>query len=173
VGGVRILKTDGKTNKPLKGARFRLIKKSSSDYKADLKKNGYVKRGGKIYEVVSNDKGQVIITGIAYGKSGQSAKAASSAYWLVETKAPKGYKKLKAPLAIVIDGKSFNKGVYKYTIKNTKSLIGIDKQTGDYNDFILWGALLLVAAIAAGTLSRKRQTQTTKGKALRSAVERR
>jgi uncharacterized surface anchored protein len=124
-GGVTLLKVDGETDKPLAGASFRLVLKSSENYKTDLNANGYVQSGGKDYIVTTNQKGLASFTKIAYGKDENGAFTGSTDYWLVETEAPEGYDGLKEPETITIDAKSYDAVVYKYKIENAKIPDGI------------------------------------------------
>ena len=119
-GGVRILKVDAKdTKKVLAGAQFKVVLKSSTDFAADLKANGFIQRDGKDYTVTTDERGRADIVGLPYG--GQSDhETGSTDYWLVEIAAPKGYMLPKDPVTIRIDATSFAGSVVKYTVTNTK-----------------------------------------------------
>jgi fimbrial isopeptide formation D2 family protein len=159
LGGVRILKKDAKSKKALSGAVFKIVRKASADYKADFKKYGYLKRSGKDYSVTTNRQGQAAITGLSYGKAGDDHTKGYSDYWLVETKAPAGYKLLTSPLVIRINATSYKTGVYKYSIYNKKSPLPVIPKpikTGDGLNLTLIALLLVAAAYLLHKTSRAR-----------------
>jgi len=98
-GGLRLLKVDAaNVNTKLAGARFKLVEKTSSDFAADRAANGYIQRDGSDYVAVTDANGQASFKGLPYGDSGDVFNgSASTEYWLVEVKAPTGYRLLGSP----------------------------------------------------------------------------
>jgi pilin isopeptide linkage protein len=158
-GGVNVKKLAADTKKPLPNAVFRLVPKSSASFARDLKHSGYLKKGGKVYTVKSDRKGKVAFTGIEYARSTQSPALAWRDFWLIETKAPKGYRTLATALVIRID--ALSSSGYKYTVLNERDRVPIAIKAGDTTTltgiFVL--SVLALTAIALALKRRRRSVE--------------
>lgn len=102
--GVAIEKTDKDNNAvKLKNAKFKLYDNKEC-------------KGDAIKEVVTNENGIASFEGLKAGK-----------YYLVETMAPSGYKKLLEPIEIVVNAVS---GIYTITADKTEITTDIEKENG-------------------------------------------
>jgi fimbrial isopeptide formation D2 family protein/LPXTG-motif cell wall-anchored protein len=128
-GGYSLNKVDANGNGPLEGAKFKLVKRVSSDFAADLAAadtadgtngTGYYQNPndlGTDLVAESDATGYAAFVGIAFGNPGDTLATASSDFWLVEVNAPAGYRLLGAPIEITIDKDSYSAttGVDTYT----------------------------------------------------------
>ena len=86
----------------LAGAEFKL---AASE--ADAVNGIYIKNAaGEEYLAVSDADGIFRFEGISYGEDGVENDAANTQYWLVETKAPDGYKLIGKPVAVTVNSNS-------------------------------------------------------------------
>lgn len=106
VGDICILKVD-ESGKPLKGAEFVIYGTSEKNTDDTIEKMG--KKYYKLQEATTEKGGTAIFTGLPYGE-----------YYLVEKKAPQGYKILKDSHKIEIDKDILKDGVYTVKITNKK-----------------------------------------------------
>ena len=114
-GGTNILKVDSSEN-PLAGAIFKIAREATAEELAnesiqkELLTIGEDKTitvvfeqfhatkdlsGEKVSQVTTDENGEAVLYGLAYGQ-----------YYIVETKAPAGYNLLTAPIAVTIDAES-------------------------------------------------------------------
>lgn len=125
-GGTNILKIDSADSAPLSGAAFRIARDAGNAEIAagaseKLNVNGTEKdvvfvdfhatadmSAEKVSQAVSGEDGKIVIYGLAYGD-----------YYIVETKAPKGYNLLTAPICVQIDENSHTDEAV-ITVTNTK-----------------------------------------------------
>ena len=97
----------------LKGVTFKL---AASEEEA---KNGkYIKAAGEDYQITTDENGFGRFTALSAGD-----------YWLVETQAADGYRKLVAPVKVTIGETAANAGVV-ISIANVKVTVGGDQSTG-------------------------------------------
>ncbi|MGJ3509918.1 SpaA isopeptide-forming pilin-related protein [Enemella sp. A6] len=89
-GGERFVKVNGSGEK-LAGASFVLMAKNDAD------EYSRVRIGGHPVVVTSGRDGRFDITGLAHGR-----------YYLMETKAPAGYRQLSEPIAFTVDDNSYD-----------------------------------------------------------------
>ena len=125
-GGLKIRKVDATTNKPLKGAVFDIY----SD--ASLANN--------VFKSLTTDvNGELLAEGMDPGN-----------YWVVETKAPTGYKKNSASIKVTV----VQNQTTTIVVQNTGEQ---DYQTGtdDYN-MLLAGAILLIGGLMMVFFSRRK-----------------
>ena len=102
--GVAIEKIDKDNNAvKLKNAKFKLYDNKEC-------------KGDAIKEVTTNESGIASVEGLKAGK-----------YYLVETMAPSGYKKLLEPIEIVVNAAS---GIYTITADKTEITTDIEKENG-------------------------------------------
>ncbi|MDR0817822.1 MAG: LPXTG cell wall anchor domain-containing protein, partial [Clostridiales Family XIII bacterium] len=131
-GGYNFVKVDSNdANTKLQGAKFKLVKRLSNNFENDLAAaktaagnndrtattDGYYKNPNvpghdpaDALVATSNANGYGEFKGIAYGKPGEEAKDGTPAlFWLVEVKAPDGYRLPGVPKEIEINFTSYNK----------------------------------------------------------------
>lgn len=89
------------TNKVLEGAIFRVAVKQGDTYRTVIKKH-------LTYAVISNEKGEFTVEGLPKGT-----------YYLIETKAPRGYRQLASPIEFTIDDNSEN----NFTVTQVKNKV--------------------------------------------------
>lgn len=87
------------TSKVLEGAIFRVAVKQGDTYRTVIKKH-------LTYAVISNEKGEFTVEGLPKGT-----------YYLIETKAPRGYRQLASPIEFTIDDNSEN----NFTVTQVKN----------------------------------------------------
>ncbi|MDD7363305.1 MAG: SpaA isopeptide-forming pilin-related protein [Peptoniphilus sp.] len=102
-GGYDFLKIDKITEKPLRGASFRVTRKVGKMYRT-------VQRNGKDYVVTSDKKGAFSVSGLDYGT-----------YYLWEIKAPKGYDLLNGSVEFTVGADSKNHRISISNVKSTSS----------------------------------------------------
>lgn len=94
------IKIDGEDENPLKGAVFKVQKKTNQSFE-DIVENG------KIYTLISDDRGEFRTKNLAYGD-----------YRLIETRAPNNYITNSKPIEFKIGEKSHTRKIY---VKNYKA----------------------------------------------------
>ena len=164
-GGLNVKKIDAANGDALSGAVFKIARPISDGGSAELTVtvNGeeiglvYVgfymdedMEGDKVYEVATAEDGTALIYGLSFGD-----------YYLVESKAPEGYNKLSAPVAVEITANSHitddAEGGY-VTVKNSSEFIL--PETGGMGTaiFTVIGLSLIGAAAAVYFVTGKKKS---------------
>ena len=93
-GQIGITKLKSGTKKVLAGAEFGL-----AESKADAKAGNFIATG------TTDKNGRLTFTGLRYGLPGDSPSENSdqTTYWIAETKAPEGYKRVKDPVEVTFN----------------------------------------------------------------------
>ncbi len=147
-GGINILKKDAAdVNIVLSGAEFKIAREVKEGESTDnrLVVDGKVKQvvyvdfydatGQKVFGVTTDDNGEAVISGLAYGE-----------YYLIETKAPAGYNLLSKPVKVMIDNQSHTEGA-EYVVLNSNSFRLPETGGMGTTIFTAGGMMMLVAAV--------------------------
>ncbi|MDR0853564.1 MAG: SpaH/EbpB family LPXTG-anchored major pilin [Clostridiales Family XIII bacterium] len=138
-GGFSLLKKDANGGAALQGAKFKLVKRLTSDFNADLAtaKNGgnpaadattdgYYQlstnanhNAANALTVTSDSNGYAAFKNIPYGSTGDAYETAHTDFWLVEIKSPNGYRLLDSPVKITVNKDSYNEST-GLTVPNSK-----------------------------------------------------
>ena len=113
-GGEKFKKVDD-NRKPLKGAKFKVVDRVEDEY------DNYIKdsTGNYIYEPVIRDKKVIILTSDENGRF-EIKGLPYGVYWLVETKAPDGFRILPEPIQFNVTNTSYDDSVI-IEIENIRS----------------------------------------------------
>ena len=154
--GVKIIKIDAATNKPLTGAGFRIKVKDGLGFEtltftkqADGKYSYDAK--GTIMDLMVDANGEVFIIGLPMG-----------AIWIEESVVPAGYFPVTARKAEITKETSADKPI-EIKVPNSKSVkLGLDNDK--YNVLIGIGACLLICGgVALFIIKRRRKTKRSEG----------
>lgn len=145
LGNISIEKVDAESDEKLAGAVFKIAESI-----ADVNAGSFMQRDGEDIEVVTDGYGKAEIDIIGEGT-----------YYLLETRAPKGFERLSAPIEVVIENSEEGRLV-EVQVKNTatdddpvtpsetgKPSTGGTVSTGD---IVRIAGILLMLAGAAGTI---------------------
>lgn len=160
-GGVKIKKTDDKGT-ALKGAEFKIYA-SEKDAKAGTNPISVINSAGNGFTdtVISDDNGLVKFNGLAYGgiKGEDFDTTNQTSYWIVETKAPTGYRLLENPVEVKVSATSHLEDAIAKTIVNNKNIIL--PRTGGMGTvmFTASGLALIFLAVLMGLKARKKVQQ--------------
>jgi len=161
-GKIGITKVAVGTDKPLSGADFGIAKT-----KADAQTGNFIATG------TTDTNGILTFNGLEYGLPGDQPNENSNntTFWLVETKAPDGYKLMSSPVEITFsfqqDGNSsenYFAWVMVYNVaKAASGSTGTSPKTGDESNIAFYLALCVVSLAAVTTLAlcmrKKRRNQ--------------
>lgn len=143
-GGINIMKVDkSDPTLVLSGAEFKIY---ASEADAKNQENA-IKQNGTDYIAVSGNDGIASFRGLNYGENGGNTTTDTKHYWILETKAPKGYNRLNTPIEVIVTATSHN-DTKTYTIKNVKDNFELPF-TGGVGSivFVAGGVILLGAAL--------------------------
>lgn len=165
--GIKIYKFDEETQQPLAGAKFKI---ATSEENAE---NGvFIQRDGKDYEVTTDEQGEALFIGLAYGTraskyndssvKGSEVTDGETIYYLVETEAPvndrgDSYQLIGGAIAAAANSTSFLKA-NALSIANTPPVYVMTGGIGDF-PFALTGIILIGIAAVGLTfaVSRRRK----------------
>ncbi len=114
-GGIQILKTDTNGEK-LEGASFKIATTRENAENGEFVKNS---KGDDLVST-SDKNGNVKFDGLKYGNENEEAEEAESSYWVVETKAPDGYRLLDKSKEVKVNYNSATEENKKVKIQNRK-----------------------------------------------------
>ena len=140
-GGVGLYKYDVKTGKALKGAHFKI-----ATSKEDALNQKFLKdTTGKDVEVISNEKGIAVFTGLEFGEDALNKaeyvvedpdtkatvyrynwEIVQTTYYIVETEAPTGYSLITEPIEAIVKKDNYN-------IEDITSLIQVGNKSNIYD----------------------------------------
>lgn len=158
VGDIQILKVD-EAGKSLKGAEFAIYGTSERNTDDIIEKMG--KKYYKLQEATTEKDGTATFTGLPYG-----------VYYLVEKKAPQGYKILKDSHKIEVSKDILKDGVYTVKITNKKQGTPIIDTGGKgiFKNILIGVVLLMVGSfffLLALRLEKKRRRAKRRAQAAR------
>jgi len=157
-GKIGITKLADKTNKLLPGAEFGIAKT-----KADAQAGSFIATG------TTDSNGKLTFNGLKYGLPGDdpTENSNNTTFWLAETKAPDGYKRMKDPVEITFNYQQDSDGTYYFArvnVYNVKSgasgETGTSPKTGDTSNMPLYlgiMALALAGIITAVILIKRKK----------------
>lgn len=160
-GGVKIKKTDD-TGTALAGAEFKIYA-SQEEAKAGKNPISVINNAGNGFTdtITSDANGLVKFNGLAYGgiKGEDFDTTNQTSYWIVETKAPTGFRLLENPVEVKVSATSHLDDAIAKTIVNNKNIIL--PKTGGMGTvmFTASGLALILLAVLMGLKARKKVQQ--------------
>ena len=150
--GLKILKVDAETGKPLEGAGFRIKVKHGLGFdtlKFIEQSDGsfFPDENGSVMDLKVNNKGEVVVYGLPMGN-----------VWIEEAIVPEGYFPTSA-VRVEITKEHTSAKPFEVTIKNSRSVkLGLDNDWWEIPAMIGGGVLLLSGAAACVILRRRKMT---------------
>lgn len=160
-GGVKIKKTDDKGT-ALAGAEFKIYA-SQKDAETGTNPISVINNAGNGFTdtLTSDANGLVKFNGLAYGgiKGDDFDTTKETSYWIVETKAPTGYRLLDKPVEVKVSATSHLDDAIATTIVNNKNIVL--PKTGGMGTvmFTASGLALILLAVLMGLKARKKVQQ--------------
>lgn len=161
-GKIGITKLADGTDKLLPGAEFGIAKT-----KADAQAGNFIATG------TTNSNGELTFSGLKYGQPGDKPDENSNntTFWLMETKAPDGYKLMAEPAKITFnysqeDGKYYFARVNVYNVLSSSfGNTQASPKTGDTNSIYIYLGLMVLAlaGIITAVIFLKRKRAVTDG----------
>lgn len=156
-GQIEVTKYKEDTKEILAGAEFGIAKTE-----ADALTGNFIATG------TTNASGKLTFTGLGYGLPGDGPveNSNNTTFWLMETKAPEGYKLMESPVEVFFNLQAAENGEYYFArvsvydaAKGTSGLTSLFPKTGDTIGFIIIGIVALAAAggILVYAASRRRR----------------
>lgn len=160
-GGIKVHKTADRTKQSLAGAKFEVYGNNANSFQNAIKLTNLCNENKPC---VTNDKGELIIDGLRYSNHANDEEIANGTefynhYWLVETQAPEGFKKLDKEIHFEVTS----------SVEDSKTIEVINVQkpiapTGTNTGFIWVGAILLILGTGALVLVISRKKANTQAK---------
>ena len=146
-GGLKILKYDSASKTTyLKGAEFKLAASNE-----DAKNGNYLKdAAGNEITITTDENGKAEYKGLAY-----DSEKGGTTYYLVETKAPEGYRLLNNAIVVTVNKDSYKADVVTIEVPNSKKFVL--PVTGGMSAviFVIIGAALIGGAVVINRYQKK------------------